>query len=442
MLKSATVVITGRAFEEFAKPMDNVEPDFFSDPAVIDDPKSYFDRLRSKCPVMRERYHDCLMVTGYDAVMEVLSRRDGTFSSVVSTIGPIPPLPFEPEGDDISEQLDAYRDKIPWSAHLVCFDGKKHTEHRTFVTSLLTYTRLKQNEDYLKNLTDRLIDGFIGKGRCNVVTEYAHATTTYAISDLMGIPEEDRGELLELIGAPPSQIAGDAEHKIGPDPLIFLKERFDAYIRERLENPSTDLMSELVGSRYKDGSAPSPEMLSLLARFLFGAGQDTTSRLIAMAVLILGDDPELQTRLRNEPKRIPDFLEEVLRYDGPVKVIYRLAVKSTTVGGVEVPAGTVIAVSLTGASNDPGHFENPDDFNIDRSRVRDNMAFSRGVHACPGAPLSRLEARVAIERLLARTTDMRISDEHHGPAGARRYRYEPTYSFRSLSDLHIVFSPA
>ena len=249
-------------------------------------------------------------------------------------------------------------------------------------------------------------------------------------------------ELLELIGAPPSQIAGDAEHKIGPDPLIFLKERFDAYIRERLENPSTDLMSELVGSRYKDGSAPSPEMLSLLARFLFGAGQDTTSRLIAMAVLILGDDPELQTRLRNEPKRIPDFLEEVLRYDGPVKVIYRLAVKSTTVGGVDVPAGTVIAVSLTGASNDPSHFENPDDFNIDRSRVRDNMAFSRGVHACPGAPLSRLEARVAIERLLARTTDMRISDEHHGPAGARRYRYEPTYSFRSLSDLHIVFSPA
>jgi cytochrome P450 len=422
--------------------MDSNEPDFFTDPAVINDPKSYFDLLRSKCPVMRERYHDSVMVTGYDAVMEVLSRKDDTFSSVVSTIGPIPALPFKPEGDDISRQLDAFREALPWSAHLVCFDGKKHAEHRAFVTRLLTYTRLRQNEDYLRVLVDRLIDAFIANGRCNIVSDYAHATTTYAISDLMGIPEGDRAELLQLIGAPPSQIAGDAEHKIGADPLIFLKERFDCYIRERLENPTTDLMSELVGSRFKDGSAPSPEMLSLLARFLFGAGQDTTSRLIAMAVLILGETPELQTRLREDPKRIPDFLEEVLRFDAPVKAIYRLAQKSTTIGGVEIPAGTVVTLSLTGASNDPSHFENPAEFNIDRLRIRDNLAFSRGAHACPGATLARLEARVAIERLLARTADIRISETLHGPKGARRYRFEPTYSFRSLSDLHIEFAAA
>jgi len=420
--------------------MDYIEPDFFSDRTIIDDPKSYFDRVRSRCPVMRETYHGSLMVTSFDAVMEVLASKDDTFSSVVSTIGPIPPLPFTPEGDDISEQLDAHRDEIPWSAHLVCFDGKKHADHRAFVTRLLTYTRLKQNEEYLTRLTDELIDGFIGKGQCNVVTDYAHATSTYAISDLMGIPYEDRAELLELIGAPPSQVTGDAQHKLGPDPLIFLKERFDGYIRERLNSSGTDLMSELVASRFKDGSAPAPEMLSLLARFLFGAGQDTTSRLIAMAVLTFGDDGELQARLRADPSRISDFLEEVLRYDGPVKVVYRLAQKKTTIGGIEVPAGTVITLCLTAANNDSSHFENPTHFDIDRPRIRDNLAFSRGPHACPGAPLARLEARVAIERLLARTADIRISDAHHGPTGARHYRFEPTYSFRSLSDLHIVFS--
>jgi cytochrome P450 len=422
--------------------MDPIEPDFYSDLGVIEDPKSYFDRLRSKCPVATENYHGSVMVTGYDAVMEVLARKGDTFSSVVSTIGPIPPLPFVPVGNDISEQLEVHRGEIPWSAHLVCFDGIKHAEHRAFVTRLLTYHRLRQNEDYLKSLTDRLIDSFMGSGRCNVVTDYAHATTTYAIADLLGIPEEDRAELLGLIGAPPSQVDGDAAHKLGPDPLIFLKERFDSYIDERLKNPGTDLMSELAGSRYKDGSVPSAEMLSLLARFLYGAGQDTTSRLIAMAVRILGDDAELQTRLRNEPERIPDFLEEVLRYEGPVKVIYRLGRKSTTIGGVDVPAGTVVTVCLTGASNDPAHFQNPAAFNIDRPGVRDNLAFSRGAHACPGAPLARLEARVAIERLLARTAEIRISEEHHGPLGARRYRYEPTYSFRNLADLHIEFLPA
>ena len=417
-------------------------PDFFSDRDVIANPRSYFDRIRAKCPVAREAYHGSIMVTGYDEAIEVFNRKDDTFSSAVSVIGPIPPLPFETQGEDISDQLDAHRDELPWSVHLACFDGQKHANHRALMTSLLTYKRIKQNEDYLNQLVDRLIDGFLGKGYCNVVPEFAHAVTTYAISDLMGIPEADRAELLELIGAPPSQVEGDAEHKIGPDPLIFLKPRFDQYLRERQGKAGSDLMSELVNSRLKDGSAPDFDTLSALARFLFGAGQDTTSRLIAMAVKVLGEDAELQLCLRNNPERIRDFLEEVLRYDAPVKVAYRLVRKRTTIGNVGVPAGTVVAVCLTAASNDPRHFEEPGEFNIDRPNVRDHMAFSRGAHACIGAPLARLESRIAIERLLARTADIRISEEHHGPSHARRYRYEPTYSFRSLSDLHINFTPA
>jgi cytochrome P450 len=199
------------------------EPDFFTDPETIDDPKGYFRLLRSRCPVAMEQYHGSVMVTGYDQAVEVLVRKDDTYSSVVSTIGPRPPLPFKPVGDDIREQLNGIRDQIPWSAHLVCFDGKKHVDHRAFITSLLTFTRVKQNEEYLTSLADRLIDGFIAQGRCEVLGEYAHATTTYAISDLLGIPEADRAELLRLIGAPPSQIGGDAQHKVGHDPLIFLK---------------------------------------------------------------------------------------------------------------------------------------------------------------------------------------------------------------------------
>ena len=418
-------------------------PDFFSDPEVIANPRSYFDRIRSKCPVARETYHGSIMVTGYDEAIEVFSRKDDTFSSAVSVIGPIPPLHFEAHGDDISDQLDAHRHELPWSVHLACFDGQKHANHRALLTSLLTYKRIKQNEDYLNELVDRIIDVFIGRGYCNVVPEFAHAVTTYAISDLMGIPEADRAELLELIGAPPSQVEGDAAHKIGPDPLIFLKPRFDQYLRERQGKAGgSDLMSELVNSRLKDGSTPDFDTLSALARFLFGAGQDTTSRLIAMAIKVLGEGAELQQRLRSDPEGIRDFLEEVLRYDAPVKTAYRLARKRTTIGDVDVPAGTVVAVCLTAASNDPRHFEKPGEFNIARPNVRDHMAFSRGAHACIGAPLARLESRIAIERLLARTADIRISEEHHGPSHARRYRYEPTYSFRSLSDLHIEFTPA
>ncbi len=422
--------------------MTKTLPDFFSDPAVIQDPFSYFKQMRSKCPVAKDPYQGTFMVTGHDELTELLNRKSDAFSSCLSVLGPLPPLPFRPEGSDIHAQLDAVRDELPWSAHVVCFDGQKHSDHRALLTNLLTYKRLKQNEDYLQGLADRLIDRFIGNGSCNVVPEYGHATTTYAISDLLGIPEADRALLLEAIGAPPSQLEGDAAIKIGPDPLIALKDLFDGYLRERLENPGTDLMSELVQSRFRDGSEVPFETLSLLARFLFGAGQDTTSHLISMSIRILGEKPKIQQRLRESPERIADFIEEVLRFDPPVKVAYRLALSDTKVAGVDVPAGSVMTASLVGANHDPRHFDHPETFDIDRPGLRDHLAFSKGLHACPGAPLGRMEARIAIERILARTKAIRLSEAHHGPAGARHYNFVPTYTFRSLADLHIEFTPA
>jgi len=418
------------------------EPDFFSDPRVIDDPKAYFDLMRSKSPVCREPYHGTLMVTGYDAVFEVLWRADDTFSSAVSVVGPIPPLPFKPQGEDITEQIEAHRYELPWGNHLACFDGEKHTHFRALMAGIINPKRVRQNEDYLYGLADRLIDGFIGRGYCDVVSEFAHAATTFAISDLMGIPEADRAELLELIGAPPSQLEGDAVHKVGPDPLIFMKPRFDAYLRERQSNPGNDLMSEIANARLPGGAIPDFDDLSRMARFLFGAGQDTTSRLIAMGIKILAEDKELQQRLRQEPGSTPQFIEEVLRFDAPVKVVYRLARRHTSIAGIDVPAGTIVTVCLTAASNDPAHFENPQEFNIDRPNAREHLGFSKGKHTCIGAPLGRLESRVAIERLLARTADISIAEEHHGSPANRHYRFEPTYSFRSLSDLHVTFTAA
>jgi cytochrome P450 len=422
--------------------MAEQEPDFYSDPELIVHPRPYIEMMRAKGPVARDPYYGTMMVTGYDAALDVLTRKDGTFSSLSSVVGPKPGLPFEPEGDDITEQVEAHRFEFPWSAHIVCFDGEEHAKARALLGSLLTYKRLEANEDYLYGLANTLIDGFIDDGRCEVVEDYAHATTTYAICDILGVPEEHRAELLELIGPPPSQLEGDAVHKVGPDPLVFLKDRFDEYIRERQANPRGDLLSDLANAKFKDGTAPDPDLLSRLARFTYGAGQDTTSRLIAMAILILAEDKHLQTRLRENPDQIGNFIEEVLRYDAPVKCSYRLALKSTEVAGVEVPAGTILNIVLAGASSDPAHFDHAEKFDMDRTGNRDHMGFGKGAHACLGAPLGRLESRVALERILARTSDIRISEEHHGPPGNRRYRFEPTYSFRSLADLYIEFDPA
>jgi len=125
-----------------------------------------------------------------------------------------------------------------------------------------------------------------------------------------------------------------------------------------------------------------------------------------------------------------------------VKSVFRMARKTTTLGDTPVPAGTTVMVSPGAANRDPSRFENPHEFQVDRRNVREHIAFSRGVHSCPGAPLARVEGRVSIERILDRLTGITIDDDKHGPIDARRYTYEPTFILRGLTELNIRFTPA
>jgi cytochrome P450 len=413
--------------------------DFFTDPAVVADTHNYIRDLRARCPVLHEPHHGAVMVTGYEEAMEVLSRQSDHFSSCVAVTGPLPPLPFTPEDGAIRDQIAEHRKDMPWTDHLVTYDGPQHLAQRNILTQLLTHSRLKQNEDYVHGVVDRLIDRIIARGRCEITKDYAHALSTLVICDLLGVPEEDREELITLLGLPPTQLGGDDAQKAQSNPLAFLFERFAGYLERRRQEPGDDMLTELAHARFKDGSAPDPDLPVRLATFLFGAGQDTSARLIAFSFKILGDYPEIQAELRADPSRIPDFIEEALRFENPVKTLSRLAVAPTEIDGVEIPAGSVVTVSIGGANRDPRHFPEPDRFDIDRTGVRDHISFSRGAHACPGAPLARMEARVTLERFLARTSDIRISEAEHGPRDARRYDYEPTYLLHGMKALHIEF---
>lgn len=412
--------------------------DFFTDLSIVGDPAPYFAKLRAQCPVLREPHHGAMMVTGYEEALEVFRNRDA-FSSCVGVTGPIPPLPFTPQGDDISEQIERHRPQMPWTAHLAALDGPTHTAMRAMLTGVITPTRLKNNAQYIAKVADRLIERFIDRGRCEFVSEYAHALSTLVIADLLGVPEEDRDELIELLGKPPTQIGGDAAHKIGPDPLVLLEERFTGYMRQRRGNPRGDMMSDLANARYKDGSEPELAVPVRLAKFLFGAGQDTSARLMASAFRVLAEQPDLQRQLAADPGRLAEFIEETLRLESPVKSLHRLARLTTSIGEVAVPAGTVVTVALGAANRDPRHFPAPEEFRLDRPNVRDHVAFSRGTHACPGAPLARTETLVTLQRFLERMTDIRICEAQHGPPHARHYEYEPTYLLRGLSALHLEF---
>jgi cytochrome P450 len=130
-----------------------------------------------------------------------------------------------------------------------------------------------------------------------------------------------------------------------------------------------------------------------------------------------------------------------LRWEAPLTSIQRTAMRDAEIGGVAIPAGTIVMVLNGAANRDPRHFENPAEFRADRANAHDHIAFGLGIHSCPGAPLARAEARVAIARLLDRMADVRISDTAHGAPGSRRYEYVPTYILRGLQKLHLEFRP-
>ena len=421
---------------------DYGDVDFFSDPRLVADPYPFYEHLRAQCPVAPVPRNGVFAVTGYDELTEVY-RDNATYSSVNSSLGPFP-LPFEVRSDDISDLVEVHRDRFPMSEHLVSFDPPRHTAHRALLTGLFTPKRLKENEQFMWRLADQLIDEFIADGRCEFASAYGGAFPFLVIADLLGVPERDHAMFRDLLAGntPPDAAWQDEDGTVNMNPLAYLDKWFTAYISDRREQPAHDILTEMATQRFADGTLPEVTDLVRIATFLFIAGHETTARLLSSALRALAEDADLQQSLRTNRDRIPNFVEEMLRLESPIKSDFRLARKTTTLAGVEIPAGTTMMLLPGAANRDPAHFECPAELRIDRPNARQNVAFARGVHSCPGGPLARIEGRVTIERMLDRLRDIRIDESHHGPAGDRRFRYVPLYIIRGLQELHLEFTAA
>lgn len=417
--------------------------DFFRGGGLIDDPYPYYEALRAQCPVQREDHHGVLMVTGYEEAVRVLQDSE-TYSSCISVTGPFPGFPVPLEGDDVTELIERHRHELPMSDQLPTFDPPVHTDHRALLMRLITPKRLKENEDAMWRLADGLLDSFLEGGKGEFIGDFVSPFTLLVIADLLGVPDEDRDEFAATIRhgtAAGGGIGGVGERALAQSPLEFLYARFGTYIEDRRREPRDDVLTEMALATFPDGSTPTVIDVTRVAANLFSAGQETTVRLLGSAMRLLGELPDEQRRLRDEPSLVPNFIEETLRFESPIKGDFRLSRVPTEVGGVDVPAGTTLMLLQGAANRDPRVFAAPDTFDPGRSNARRHIAFGRGIHTCPGAPLARAEARVAIERLLDRTSDIRISEELHGPAGQRRYTYLPTFILRGLTHLNLEFTP-
>jgi cytochrome P450 len=207
-----------------------------------------------------------------------------------------------------------------------------------------------------------------------------------------------------------------------------------------VRRPQADILTEMATQHFPDGTLPEVVDLARIATFLFIAGPETTARLLSSALRLLAEDPDLQDTLRRNRELVPNFVEEMLRLESPIKSDFRLTRVATTLAGVDLAAGTTMMLLPGAANRDPAHFDCPAELRVDRPNAGQNVAFARGVHSCPGGPLARIEGRVTIERILDRLSEIRISEAHHGPPGARRFDYVPLYILRGLEALHIEFA--
>jgi cytochrome P450 len=414
--------------------MDADSRDFFTDPGLAADPYEYYDHLRQE-PVRTEPHHGVTMVSGYDEFTAVCRDDRDRFSACNVVSGPFPGLPVRPEGDDISDLIELHRDTLPLHEYFASFDPPRHTDHRSLLAGLLTPKRLKENEEYLWRLADRTIDRIAESRACEFVGAYGNPFTMLAIADLLGVPDDDRakfGRAPELVG----DVEGSSGHFIG-----VKEEWFVDYVEERRRNPRNDVLTKLAQATFPNGSTPDAIDVARVAVFLFAAGQGTTVDLLSSAMKTLAERPDVQERLRADRSLIQPFIEEMLRLESPVKTNFRLARKTTTLGTTGIPAGTNVLVMVGAANRDPRRFEDPAELRLERTNLSDHVAFGRGIHACPGAPLARAETRVSLERLLDRLGDIRIENAVHGDDGDRRFEWEPTFLLRRLRSLHLRFKP-
>lgn len=421
--------------------MDFEQIDSFRGNELIADPYPYYNHLRDTGPVQRERHHGVVMVTGYEEIVAV--EADTTnFSACNQVGGPFPGFPVPLEGDDVTETIEQYRDQLPMGNQILTADPPRHTALRALVMRHFTPKRLNETAPFMHRLADRLIDEFASRGQCEFITEFSGPFALYNICELLGVPESEHDAFREeLLGDHRNRGLGSTSEPTPYEPFGFVHDRFRTYVEECRAAPRDDVLTSVATTAFPDGSIPEVDDVVRLASTLFVAGTGTTAALLATAMRLLAENPDLQQLLRDEPERISNFIEETLRFESPSKAGFRLSRRSKMVRDTEITAGSHVMLVFSAGNRDPRKFESPEEFRVDRPNARQHLAFGHGIHSCAGAALARAEGRVSVGRLLDRLGDIKISQTAHGPNGAHAYEYFPSYMLRHLDNLHLEFIP-
>jgi len=284
-----------------------------------------------------------------------------------------------------------------------------------------------------------LIDSFIGDGQVELVRQFAVPLPLTVIADALGVPRTDMLKFKKWSDDSVAPLGGMISHEREIEcahSTVEFQHYFAAMLEERRIHPRDDLLTDLLHARIEgETSLTMGEMLNILQQLLV-AGNETTTNLIASAMMLLVQNPAQMEALRAERSRIPNLIEEALRLESPVQGLFRMAKVDVEIGGVKIPAGSRIVVMYASGNRDDGKFVEAEKFDVCRANAKDHLAFGAGIHYCLGAPLARLEGKIAFEMLLDRLTNIRFTP------GKNDFTHTPSFILRGLKELHLEFDRA
>jgi cytochrome P450 len=394
------------------------------DLAVVEDPHSYFAQLRETDPVHLIAGTNTYLVTRLDLIHEVVGD-PSTYSSNTNAF-----LHVSPDGtpglrDALGDEPTAAMSDV---AVLATADPPKHTTQRRILMPLFSKNALARREDEFRQLVDRALDAPLDAGGVEWMSGVAEPLPAVMVARLLGLDDGVAPFLKETGFASVEQIGGFVpEDRRGElrDLMTRLGPVGDAYMGARDgHGPGPDTVLGVVVAAVDAGEMDDLEAIGTLM-LIVSAGTESTTSLLGTGARVLAEREDLQQQLRDDPELIETFIEEMLRFDPPFRGHYRRVTRATTLEGVAIPADARLILVWPAANRDNAGFDAPDEIRLDRAAPRQHVGFGWGIHLCLGAPLARLEARVTFERLLGRTSNVRIEPsspplQHHRSLMIRR----------------------
>lgn len=376
--------------------------DDLTDPEVIDKPYEYFGHLRETDPVHRNEKWGGWIVTRYDDVRQCL--QDDEHLSVEVEAGRLRDSPLEiPETKNMFPK---------WVFYL---DPPDHTKLRTVIGEAFNPEMVQEQHPKVEKVTETLIEDIKRRDpdEIELIEEFAYPLPVRVITRIMGLPLDDQNTLGEWS----SDIALTLFHHYDAEDRFQRTEEsireFSEYVREvvrrRKDDPKDDLITYLNEAEAEGMTLDENEVVATVIGLLF-AGHETTTKLIANGVLELLRHPDQLELLREDPSLVPKAVEEILRYHGPSKSLTRGVVEGFELRGNHIEAGERVLLSLAAANRDPRKYDDPERFDITRGSM-EHLGFGHGTHHCLGAPLARLETRVAFPALVQAFPEMELATE-------------------------------